>query len=123
MNQKSLLSVVMLQRGNLIAGNDQRRRSAKGKDCYEWGDATDFRHPRSVRGSRQSSREQVRSNMKANDIVRYSKPVDEMESRFQFILLRDPENGRADIQLICDDRIMPVETVDVREIELAPLPH
>src|ERR1043165_8346781 len=37
MNQKSLLSVVMLQRGNLIAGNDQRRRSAKGKNCYEWG--------------------------------------------------------------------------------------
>jgi len=56
--------------------------------------------------------------MKANDIVKYSKPSDEMESRFQFILLRDPENGRADIQLICDERIKPVETVDIGEIEV-----
>jgi hypothetical protein len=56
--------------------------------------------------------------MKAKDIVRYSKPADEIESRFQFVLLRDPENGRADIQLICDDRIKPIETVDVGEIEV-----
>ena len=57
--------------------------------------------------------------MKANDIVRYSKPVTEAEAALRFILLRDPEKGRADIQLICDYRIKPVETVKVGEIELA----
>jgi hypothetical protein len=57
--------------------------------------------------------------MKANDIVKYSKPVDEEEVKLRFILLRGPEKGRADIQLICDYRIRPVETVEAGEIELA----
>ena len=57
--------------------------------------------------------------MKANDIVKYSKPVDEEEVKLRFILLRSPEKGRADIQLICDYRIRPVETVEAGEIELA----
>jgi len=57
--------------------------------------------------------------MKANDVVKYSKPVDEEEAKLRFILLRDPEKGRADIQLICDYRIKPVETIEAGEIELA----
>jgi hypothetical protein len=57
--------------------------------------------------------------MKANDIVKYSKPVDEEEAKLRFILLRDPEKGRADIQLMCDYRIKPIETVEVVEIKLA----
>jgi hypothetical protein len=57
--------------------------------------------------------------MKANDIVKYSKPVDEDEAKLRFVLLRDPEKGRVDIQLICDYRIKPVETVEAGEIELA----
>jgi hypothetical protein len=57
--------------------------------------------------------------MKANDIVKYSKPVSAEEAGLRFILLRDPEKGRADIQLICDYRIKPIETVEVAEIEPA----
>ena len=57
--------------------------------------------------------------MKANDIVKYSKPVDEDEAKLRFVLLRDPEKGRVDIQLVCDYRIKPVETVEAGEIELA----
>jgi hypothetical protein len=60
--------------------------------------------------------------MKANDIVKYSRPVDDDEAKLGFALLREPEKGRADIQLICDYRIKPfetVETVEVGEIELA----
>ena len=57
--------------------------------------------------------------MKANDIVKYSKPVNEEETKLRFILLRDPEKGRADIQLICDYRIKPIELVAVGEIEPA----
>ena len=54
--------------------------------------------------------------MKAGDIVKYARPVNEAESKFRFVLLSDPEKGRADIQLICDDRIKPIETVEVGEI-------
>ena len=57
--------------------------------------------------------------MKANDIVKYSKPVNGEETKLRFILLRDPEKGRADIQLICDFRIKPIEIVAVGEIEPA----
>jgi hypothetical protein len=57
--------------------------------------------------------------MKANDTVKYSKPVDEEEAKLRFTLLRDPEKGRVDIQLNCDYRIKPVETVEVGEVELA----
>ena len=55
--------------------------------------------------------------MKANDVVKYSKPVDDEEAKLRFVLLRDPEKGRADIQLICHYRIKPIETVEVEEIE------
>ena len=57
--------------------------------------------------------------MKRGDIVRYSKPVNEEEAAFRFILLSEPEKGRVDIQLICDERIKPIETVEAGEIELA----
>jgi hypothetical protein len=57
--------------------------------------------------------------MKAGDIVKYSKPVNEEEARFRFILMNEPEKGRVDIQLICDERIKPIETVEAGEIEEA----
>jgi hypothetical protein len=57
--------------------------------------------------------------MKRGDIVKYSRPVDKGESKFRFVLLGEPEKGRVDIQLICDDRIKPIETVEVGEIEPA----
>ena len=55
--------------------------------------------------------------MKRGDIVKYSKPVSEAEPRLRFILLNEPEKGRVDIQLICDDRIKPIETVEAAEVE------
>jgi hypothetical protein len=57
--------------------------------------------------------------MKRGDVVKYSRPVNEEEAKFRFILLNEPEKGRVDIQLICDDRIKPIETVEAGEIELA----
>ena len=57
--------------------------------------------------------------MKRGDIVKYSRPVDEEEAQFRFVLLTEPEKGRVDIQLIFDDRIKPIETVEVGEIEPA----
>jgi hypothetical protein len=57
--------------------------------------------------------------VKANDIVKYSKPMDEEEAKLRFLLLREPEKGRADIQLICEYRIKPIETVETGEIEFA----
>ena len=57
--------------------------------------------------------------MKRGDIVKYSRPVNEAEAAFRFILLNEPEKGRVDIQLICDDRIKPIETVEAEEVELA----
>jgi hypothetical protein len=57
--------------------------------------------------------------MKRGDIVKYSKPVSEEEAKFRFILLNEPEKGRVDIQLVCEDRIKPIETIEVGEIELA----
>jgi hypothetical protein len=55
--------------------------------------------------------------VKRGDIVKYSRPMNEEESKFRFVLLAEPEKGRADIQLICDDRIKPIETVEVGEVE------
>lgn len=49
--------------------------------------------------------------------MKYSKPANEEEAGFRFILLNEPERERVDIQLICDDRIKPIETVEVGEIE------
>jgi hypothetical protein len=58
--------------------------------------------------------------MKRGDIVKYSRPVDEEEFKSRFVLLGEPEKGRVDIQLIRADRIKPIETVEVGEIEPAP---
>lgn len=57
--------------------------------------------------------------MKRGDIVKYSKPANADEAGFRFTLLAEPEKGRVDIQLICQQRIKPIETVAVEEIELA----
>jgi hypothetical protein len=57
--------------------------------------------------------------MKPGDIVRYSRPVIEEEAKFRFILLNEPKKRRVDIQLICDDRIKPIETVEATEVESA----
>jgi hypothetical protein len=58
-------------------------------------------------------------SMKRGDIVKYSRPVNEEEAAFRFVLLNEPEKGRVDIQLICDERLRPIETVEVGEVELA----
>jgi hypothetical protein len=55
--------------------------------------------------------------MKRGDIVKYSRPVNDEEAAFRLILLNEPEKGRVDIQLICDNRIKPIETVETGEIE------
>jgi len=57
--------------------------------------------------------------MKRGDIVKYSRPVNAAEAEFRFIQLNEPEKGRVDIQLICDARIKPIETVEADEVELA----
>jgi hypothetical protein len=60
--------------------------------------------------------------MKANDLVKYSRPQNDEERKFRFRVLeihRDVERPRAHIQLICDDRIKPVEVVALDEIEPA----
>ncbi|HWV98503.1 MAG TPA: hypothetical protein VNZ64_02305 [Candidatus Acidoferrum sp.] len=57
--------------------------------------------------------------MKRGDIVKYSRPVSPAEAEFRFILLNEPEKGRVDIQLICNDRIKPIETVETGEIKIA----
>lgn len=57
--------------------------------------------------------------MKRGDIVKYSRPADAPEAAFRFVLLAEPEKDRVDIQLLCDERIKPIETVAVGEIELA----
>jgi hypothetical protein len=57
--------------------------------------------------------------MNRGDIVRYSKQANELEASFRFVLLATPVKGRVDIQLISEDRIKPIETVAVEEIEPA----
>lgn len=60
--------------------------------------------------------------MEVTDVVRYSRPQNEEEREFRFHVLeihRDVEKPRAHIQLICDDRIKPVEVVELSEIEPA----
>ncbi len=57
--------------------------------------------------------------MKQGDIVKYSKPVDQEEAGYRFILLNDPADGRAHIESIGDEAIAPVETVELCEIEAA----
>lgn len=57
--------------------------------------------------------------MKRGDIVKYSRPTSASEAEFRFVLLNEPEKGRVDIQLICDERIKPIETVEAGEVVLA----
>jgi hypothetical protein len=57
--------------------------------------------------------------MKNGDIVKYSRPVSSEEAALRFFLLNEPEKGRVDIQLICDYRIKPIETVEAGEVVLA----
>jgi len=52
------------------------------------------------------------------DTVKYSKPADEEERDFRFVLL-ELNGDRASIQLQCDWRIKPVETVPLSEIAKA----
>jgi len=61
--------------------------------------------------------------MKKGDIVKYSKPTNPEEATLRFFLLNEPEMGRVDIQLICDYRIKPIETVEAGEIQLAHDAH
>src|SRR5262245_40484764 len=56
-------------------------------------------------------------SVKRGDVVKYSKPANEEEAKFRFIVLNEPEKGRVDIQLICDYRIKPIETVEEAEVE------
>ena len=58
--------------------------------------------------------------MKRGDIVRYCRPMNQNEEAFRFVLLAAPEKHRVGIQLICEERIKPIETVPVTEIELVP---
>jgi len=77
--------------------------------------------PQPSRGGKSAERDPAEKGgflMKRGDIVKYSRPVDETEAAFRFVLLGEPEKGRVDIQLICDDRIKPVETVEAGEVEL-----
>ena len=53
--------------------------------------------------------------MKRGDIVKYSRPVSPDEAALRFVLLAAPEKHRVDIQLICEERIKPIETVAVAE--------
>lgn len=58
-------------------------------------------------------------HMKKGDIVKYSKPVNREEAALRFFLMNAPEKGRVDIQLICDYRVKPIETVETVEVQLA----
>ena len=53
--------------------------------------------------------------MKQGDTVKYSKPQGETEAQFRFTVVH-ADNDRADIELICDSFIRPVETVAIEEI-------
>jgi hypothetical protein len=59
--------------------------------------------------------------MKQGDIVRLTNPQPGEENA-RFTLLENPEqmsDGRVKIQLICDQFIRPIETVDISEIKCA----
>jgi hypothetical protein len=51
------------------------------------------------------------------DVVKYSRPADG-ESEFRF-LLKEANGDRVMIELVCNDRIKPVEVVAADEIEVA----
>lgn len=53
--------------------------------------------------------------MKVNDIVKYSKPANEEEASFRFVLA-DDRGDRVAIRLICDETIQPVEVVAKDEV-------
>lgn len=53
---------------------------------------------------------------RVGDVVKYSRPA-EGESEFRF-LLKEHHGDRVAIELICDERIRPVEVVAPGEIEV-----
>lgn len=57
-------------------------------------------------------------DIEVNDTVRYSKPASDLEKTFRFLVVAINDN-RVQIQLICTDRIMPIETVDIYQLEVA----
>jgi hypothetical protein len=61
---------------------------------------------------------QMRTAVKprVGDVVKYSRPV-KGESDFRF-LLKEHNGDRVMIELICNERIRPVEVVAIDEIEL-----
>lgn len=66
----------------------------------------------------------LKSTLDVNDVVKYSRPENEEEGKFRFRILeihRDVEVPRVHIQLICDDRIRPVEVVALTDLEAAAL--
>ena len=58
-----------------------------------------------------------KSEIKVGSIVKYSQPT-EGEADFRF-LLKEDNGDRVMIELICDERIRPVEVVAPDEIEAA----
>lgn len=55
--------------------------------------------------------------LKVGDIVKYSNPAqDERDIRF---ILRELNGDRVLIELICDYRMKPLETVEIHEVCLA----
>ena len=59
----------------------------------------------------------IKREPRPGDVVKYSRPS-EGESEFRF-LLKEHHGNRVAIELICDDRIRPIEVVAPDEIELA----
>ena len=61
-------------------------------------------------------------NIMLGDIVRYSNP-EPKEIGLRFTVVGAPEKGRVDIQLICDMRIRPIETLKIEDVELSITNH
>jgi hypothetical protein len=59
----------------------------------------------------------TKSKLRVGDLVKYSRPA-KGESGFRF-LLKEHNGDRVAIELICDERIRPIEVVATDEIEAA----
>lgn len=60
----------------------------------------------------------MNTNIPIGSTVRYSSPQNEKEAAARFTLL-EVLDGKADIQLICDSLIRPIERISISEIQLA----
>lgn len=59
--------------------------------------------------------------MTTGDIVRYSKPIDDVERAFFFVVVDGPHDGRVSIQWLNSGmRLPPIETVAVDEVTPFP---